>query len=489
RVRFDCLLKFVLIRVNVLMCAMKQHKRELPEDGCLKPLSSSKTSTPCNIMIIKVPDEMKGPGEMTYQLATLDRSKEGIELTGDKYMDKLIPNLPKVRVFNENRSELNDVTDNPTPYFRKRRLKVKKKTEEESGEEESQSLKQKTEDTHKGNFQSLKNKTSIEPNKSHLDINPWIREPWEIQPHGFYPEINPIFSMNSSVSNPVMCNPYVPLNNTSYTNNYNENLRSKRVSSNLNANRRGNWNKRNASMKNRVSETFASPSDIGSFMTDPPPYNNLLCEPSTSTASFNENFDSKLRFQRGNITSGPTFKKKMFPRKNKNNFMETNSYNSNFNRNPRFRYKNNEYESGNCEETSNCNISNNSYENQRGNSEIFDKYQEYTEVTSREDMHVRMRENRTKESPMVKDDFTFPFTNEQFDEKRSGTSSNTSKYTTPYISPGRYKNNYGSFRYSKTSRGNFLTRKPYGQGGQRQYSNRGQYNNRGRYESTLGETR
>ncbi|GFS34479.1 uncharacterized protein NPIL_323331, partial [Nephila pilipes] len=83
-----------------------EHHRKLPEDGCLKPITSSFTNIPCNIMIIKVPDEWKKPGEMTYQLATYDRSIEGMEWPADRYVDKVFPNLPKVKTPKETRKKL-----------------------------------------------------------------------------------------------------------------------------------------------------------------------------------------------------------------------------------------------------------------------------------------------------------------------------------------------------------------------------------------------
>lgn len=442
-----------------------KHKRKLPEDGCLKPLSSPNFSTPCNIMIIRVPDEMKGPGEMTYQLATLDRNKEGIEHSADKHVDKLIPNLPHVNAPKENRSELKNTTDTSNTYFRRRRIKcLNKKT---ADQEET--------------FHPVKNEKIIEQQKSSIDINPWIQKPWENQFQGFYSEINPIQSTDGYVSNsynPVVSgsiyNQYGSSSYNSYKNNYSD-IRSGRVSSNLYRNHRANWKKRKEPLNSSVSEAFASSSDISSFMTNPPPHNDLSYEASTSTVSLNENF---VRYQRENVTSKSMFNKKMFPRKNRGNFRRTYPRDSNFNRNSWFRYKN-KYESGNHEEISNQDVSNNSYENQKG-SGIYDKYDTYTEVSCK-DMCVRTSvENRIEESPAVTSGAGSLSTNEHFKKKR-GDFSNTSKFTASRnIGPVRFKNKLAFFRNSKTSERNFYTRKSYNQGEEKQNIFPGRYNNRGR---------
>lgn len=180
------------------------HKRKLPEDGCLKPLTTSNIRASCNIMVIRVPDEMRKPGELAYQLANRDRSIARIEFTADKYVDNLIPGLPKVDAPKESRSPLNT----KKIYVRENRINLfKKKVDTSVSKHQDQKLQS--------------DRKRIETKKiSPDDIDPWIKKPWE---NNTYFGINPVLPMNSSSSlipnssyyNMDIPGPVVPMNPSS----------------------------------------------------------------------------------------------------------------------------------------------------------------------------------------------------------------------------------------------------------------------------------
>ncbi|GFU16667.1 uncharacterized protein NPIL_206421 [Nephila pilipes] len=382
-----------------------EHKRKLPEDGCLKPITDSKISLSCNIMIIKVPDEMKGPGEMTYQLATYDRTIEGIDWPANKYVDKIIPNLPKVNAPKQTRSELKKAPSDYVSKYREASIKFLSR-------EEVNRFDEKTDNNLGKKFQSHKNQVEMEK-KSPIDVDPWENPP-------FYSGINP----------------YRPINNNTYKNNYNENPRSERVSDNLYINNRVNWNKRSRPWKNRVPNAprpFVPSSKKGSCINDP--------APNAMSSTFFDNFSN-------------------YPRRNQSNFLGKN-HDFNFNRNHRFRNRNNEFESGNCEEISNHDISSNFYEDMPVRSD---------------NLYERMDGNSAGTSA-----FIAPFTNEQFKKKRSEISVNTYESTAPHnITPVRFKNNHAPFMNSKTPKMS-SSRESYNHDFKRQNRFPGRYNNRGRY--------
>uniref|UniRef100_A0A2L2YFV9 Uncharacterized protein n=1 Tax=Parasteatoda tepidariorum TaxID=114398 RepID=A0A2L2YFV9_PARTP len=61
----------------------------IPEDGNLPKITRKGFAAFNNIMLIRVPDKFKKPGETTYQFATLDRSKKGERWPADAYVDML----------------------------------------------------------------------------------------------------------------------------------------------------------------------------------------------------------------------------------------------------------------------------------------------------------------------------------------------------------------------------------------------------------------
>ncbi|GFR09363.1 uncharacterized protein TNCT_645811 [Trichonephila clavata] len=286
-----------------------KHKIQLPEDGCLKPLSKSK-NVACNIMIIKVPEEMRKPGELTYQLATCDRSIPGIEWPADKIVDQLIYGTSR-----ESQKPIPDPKQNCPVYFRERRLSKKKR----------------------GTLLPEHHKNKIGMKKiSANDIDPWIKKPWE---DSSYLGVNPVVPVNSSssmisnlpynmdMSGPVPMNPKPPLisnlhynsmnmpgpvcssydleamhrtNNTIYKNNYNKNLGYKGMSSTSYMHNSAR-NQRNELLMSTMPDSphsFVLPSNNGLIRNDPPARKGLLGDFPAYTQSFNKNFE---RFPRENL--------------------------------------------------------------------------------------------------------------------------------------------------------------------------------------------
>ncbi|GFU26090.1 uncharacterized protein NPIL_498821 [Nephila pilipes] len=363
---------------NVLMFTMEHH-RKLPEDGCLKPITSSSISIPCNIMIIKVPDEMKEPGEMTYQLATYDRSIEGMEWPADKYVDQMIPNLPKVKAPKESRLPLKKITD--TDFMKKRIEKYrneadaiwskhqKKKSDNDSSvqtnfefsksipnspffkaQKESRLEVKEVTDTDfiktkkKCWKQTIANRSKFQKKKS-ADIDPWIQKPWENQFFNF--GVNPVISMNTSTwtsnlpfNNMDIQSPafesyghetlYMPTNNTIYKNNYTENPSSEGISGNSCISNCGE-NQINELLMN-IMPNFCQPScNNGLFMNDPLKHKGLLGDYPNDPTAF-------VRNPSENLSLISNHEKKRFPRK-KSKVRKTGLHN--FYRNHAFEFRDN----------------------------------------------------------------------------------------------------------------------------------------------------
>ncbi|GFS39609.1 uncharacterized protein TNIN_450761 [Trichonephila inaurata madagascariensis] len=322
-----------------------KHKRQLPPDGCLKPLSNKKIGSSCNVVIIKVPDELKKPGESTYRLAYLDPILSETDWSADKIIHQLIHGSSQ-----ESQKPTPDVSENPPVYFRERRLKPKKKVDTSLPEQDD--------------------KKKISAN----DIDPWIKKPWE---DSSYLGVNPVLSANSSSSmisslpyfrdiadpacNPIlsknpgsslissynnidasnsvynsvlpmnpkprmisnlpyssmnmpgptcssydpetMHNVYMPTNNTIYENNYGKNLRYKEMSRNSYMNNCA-GNQRNEILMSTMpdsSRLFVRPSNKGLIRNDTPSRKGLLGDYPGCPHSFNKNF---VRFPRENLRLG-----------------------------------------------------------------------------------------------------------------------------------------------------------------------------------------
>ncbi|GFS34484.1 uncharacterized protein NPIL_323331, partial [Nephila pilipes] len=426
---------------TILLFTMEHH-RKLPEDGCLKPITSSFTNIPCNIMIIKVPDEWKKPGEMTYQLATYDRSIEGMEWPADRYVDKVFPNLPKVKTPKATRKKLvhldKQAAADYVNKYRKESLATwseylkksyadidslvrmnsefakpipnlsKVKTLKESISEvkrvsDTDFIKKRNRKCYKETDVNL---SKYQKRKTELsaDIDPWIQKPWENPCFNF--TVNPVISMNASplttnlpFNNMDKQSPafnyyghetiYMPTNNTIYKNNYNENLRSEEMSGySYIYNCVG--NQRNGLLTSRMPDScqpFLPSCHNDLFRNDPPKHKGLLGDyPNDPTSSLNKNF---VRYPSENLSLEFNHERKMFPRKNQNSFGKSDLHN-NFNRNHAFEFRNNIYESGNHDGIYDHDISNKPYNNQKGN-EVYDKFQEHTKITSGI-MHMRIND-------------------------------------------------------------------------------------------------
>ncbi|GFY28004.1 hypothetical protein TNCV_4563571 [Trichonephila clavipes] len=321
-----------------------KHKRQLPPDGCLKPLPEVCPIASSNkIIIIKVPGELKKPGELQYRLASVDPSLSETEFSLDKIIDKLINGSSQ-----ESQKPTSDKFKNHPVYFRERRLKPKKKVDTLPEEQEKK--------------------------VSANDIEPWITKPWE---NSSYLGVNPTLFANSSTSmisnlpyfkdmsgpvrNPIlpensdsslissynnmdvsssvynsvhpmnpkprmisnlpysnmnrpgptcssydpetMHNVYMPTNNTIYENNYGENLRYKGMSSNsYMSNCAG--NQRNEILMNTMRDSsglFVLPSNKGLIRNYPPSRKGLLGDYPGCPHSFKKNF---VRFSREDLRFG-----------------------------------------------------------------------------------------------------------------------------------------------------------------------------------------
>ncbi|KAF8782109.1 uncharacterized protein DDB_G0287625-like [Argiope bruennichi] len=138
-----------------------------PEDGSLEEITSSGLNHEINVIIIRRPDEIKKPGETTYTLATFDRTKEGEEWPGDEVLEKLIPELPKVKVPVVSKPEVPAKT-NTLLKNRVRRKHNQKPVQKDNNHRP------------KPPHKKFHSERSRKP-PSVSNIEPWVHKPWEKQ--------------------------------------------------------------------------------------------------------------------------------------------------------------------------------------------------------------------------------------------------------------------------------------------------------------------
>ncbi|GIX73556.1 hypothetical protein CEXT_389901 [Caerostris extrusa] len=196
----------------------KVDKTSLPENSCcLEPLTSDLNEVN-NIMIVRVRNENKEENKMLFQLATLDRSIEGLKWPADDYVNEIIPNLPEMKVSEKDNSDF-DYSNPDYNYERPQRpdyktfVKKKNNTSSDDKKEKCSNAEISQSNSGKNKFRSNKSIIRRECPQS-KNIDPWLRKPWEpnsginvLQPMNSHPVPNPLINNTFPAPAP----PHIPL--------------------------------------------------------------------------------------------------------------------------------------------------------------------------------------------------------------------------------------------------------------------------------------
>ncbi|GBN32441.1 hypothetical protein AVEN_142281-1 [Araneus ventricosus] len=157
-----------------------------PEDGSLEKITSCGLNSEFNAIIIQRTDEFKEPDGATYAFATLDRTREGVEWPGDQILEKLIPELPKVKIPEVNKPDVMTKTNSL------HRHRIERKFYQSPVQKNDYFTTTRRPKPPQKRFRSNRSENP----SSFNDIDPWVCKPWDNQ--AFFSGMNTAASVSAT---------------------------------------------------------------------------------------------------------------------------------------------------------------------------------------------------------------------------------------------------------------------------------------------------
>ncbi|CAL1275800.1 unnamed protein product [Larinioides sclopetarius] len=171
-----------------------------PEDGSLEKITSSGLNPEFNAIIIQRTDQFEEPDGAIYAFATLDRTREGVEWPGDQILEKLIPELPKVKTLEMNKTDVMAKTNTLHRHHTERKFYQRPM------QKNNYFTTARRPKPHQKRFRSERSENP----SSFNEIDPWVCKPWENR--AFFPRMNTTSSASATslISTAPFNNFYVP---------------------------------------------------------------------------------------------------------------------------------------------------------------------------------------------------------------------------------------------------------------------------------------